>query len=124
MAEPNRCTESGKPSSTDGSTAGSEDSDLPNPGQAFFCLVEYDDETSGTFYSMDGSFGAAYPPPGEVVGLRFTDVQTLTWDPERSAGDCSLYRNTLSNLASSSFGVCTQQDLASATTTDNDPMPP
>lgn len=43
-------------------------------------------------YRMDGSFSSCYPPPGEVIGLRFDDHDTLTWSPEKSVGVYNLYR--------------------------------
>lgn len=78
---------------------------------------------SSTSYWMEGSFGAAYPPPGEVRGLRFSDAETLLWNPERSANDYNLYRDLLSNLVSLSYGNCEQQNLPVTAVTDNDPVP-
>lgn len=75
---------------------------------------------SSASYHMDGSFGGCYPPPGEVLGLRFTDPQTLVWDPEKSVGDYNLYRGTLGNV--SGGGSCQQQDIADETTADSDPL--
>ena len=71
-------------------------------------------------YSMDGSFGACYPPPGEVHGLRFTDAQTMVWNPEKSVGLYNLYRDDLGEV--SAGGNCLQQDLAGETATDTDPV--
>jgi hypothetical protein len=71
-------------------------------------------------YHMDGSFGAGYPPPGEVHGLIFADKQTLEWSPEMSAGDYNLYRDSMSVLSGLGYGMCLQQDLTGATTTDGD----
>ena len=73
-------------------------------------------------FQLDAGFGTAYPPPGEVAAmcggaggcLRFTDVQTLTWPAERSAGVYNLYRDSTSG----GYGLCEQQDLAALTTTD------
>ena len=53
-----------EPGSTDGSTAGSEDSDLPNPGHAYFYLVEYDDGTSST-YGTESTDKPRAPGPGD-----------------------------------------------------------
>jgi hypothetical protein len=74
-------------------------------------------------YGMDGGFGSCYPPPGEVIGLGFTDNQTLEWDPERSVGVYHLYRDLMSNLMGLGYGTCEQQDLTAATATDSDPVP-
>lgn len=54
-----------------------------------------------TSYLMDASFALRYPPPGEVMHLRFPDRETLNWDPERSIGVYHLYRDD----------VCEQPDL-------------
>jgi hypothetical protein len=35
---------------------------------------------------VSGGFIAAYPAPGEVLGLLFVDATTLEWSPEHSAG--------------------------------------
>lgn len=72
-------------------------------------------------YVMDGSFANCFPPPGEVWGLRFTDQQTLVWDPEKSVGSYSLYRGLLGSLAG--YGECEQQDLESETTEDSSSPP-
>ncbi len=72
-------------------------------------------------YYMDGSFGACYPPPGEVRGLNFTDGQTMAWDPEKSVGVYNLYRDTLSNVIGG--GTCLQQNISDETATDSDPVP-
>ncbi len=78
---------------------------------------------SSASFHMDGGFGTAYPPPGEVTGLRFTDKTTLVWDPEKSVGIYNLYRDLISNLIGLGFGNCQQQDLAAATATDADAVP-
>jgi hypothetical protein len=53
-----------EPNSTDESTAGWEDSALPNPGQAFFYLVEYDDGTSSSYGTESADMPRA-PGPGD-----------------------------------------------------------
>ncbi|RMG43699.1 MAG: hypothetical protein D6718_11535 [Acidobacteria bacterium] len=75
-------------------------------------------------YHMDGSFGAAYPPPGEVLGLRFADQQTLAWSPERSVGVYEVYRDGLAAIAGGGYGTCWQQDVAGESVTDSDPIAP
>ena len=77
---------------------------------------------SSASFQMEGSFGSAYPPPGEVSVMRFLDNLTLAWDPERSAGIYNLYRDFASSLPGA-FGMCEQQDLPGATATDT-PRPP
>ena len=78
---------------------------------------------SSASFHMDGGFGTAYPPPGEVTFLRFTDQTTLVWDPEKSVGVYNLYRDLISNLAGLGYGNCQQQDLAAATAMDGDAVP-
>ena len=68
-------------------------------------------------YRMDPGFIGAYPPPGEVSGLRFIDAATLTWDPERSAGVYNAYRDLVSTLPGG-FGSCLQGSIGSASTVD------
>lgn len=75
-------------------------------------------ESTAPSYRMDAGFTSAYPPPGEVWGLRFTDRDTLRWDPERSIGRYNLYRDLLSNLLGGSYGNCEQQDLTDETAID------
>jgi hypothetical protein len=67
---------------------------------------------------MEVGFVPPYPPPGEVLGLRFSDKQTLQWDPEKSVGDYNLYRDLIGTLPSLGFGACHQQDLVDETATD------
>ena len=75
---------------------------------------------SSSSFRMDGSFGSAYPPPGEVLGLRFSDTTTLVWDPEKSVGVYDVYRDALAALSGGGYGTCWQQDLVGTTTTDPD----
>ena len=69
---------------------------------------------TSTSYRMDASFASAYPPPGEVAGLLFTDTQTLSWFAERSAGVYDMYRDD----TSAGYGNCEQKELAETTATD------
>lgn len=68
-------------------------------------------------YHMDGGFVPAYPPPREVLNLRFANKTTLSWDPERSVGDYDVYRDPLGSLPGS-FGVCLQHDIAAQMAVD------
>lgn len=70
---------------------------------------------SGPSLRVDGGFVGAYPPPGEVLGLRFIDSATLLWRPERSIGVYNLYRDLLSALSGGNYGTCRQYDLAAET---------
>ena len=80
-------------------------------------------DLSGTGYRMDGSFLPCFPPPGEVVGLRFTDAQTLTWQPEKSVGVYNLYRGLVNGLDGTLYGSCEKSNIDTNTTTDGDPVP-
>ena len=75
--------------------------------------------TSASFHAESGWL-PAYPPPGEVSELVFSDKITLAWNPEPTAGAYNLYRDQVSNLSLLGFGNCEQQDIGSATTTDTD----
>jgi hypothetical protein len=77
---------------------------------------------SGSF-QMNGGFVAAYPPPGEALGLAFSDKVTLAWTPDESAGDYNLYRDLMSDLSGLGYGDCERQDLPAASTTDTE-LPP
>jgi hypothetical protein len=72
---------------------------------------------------MEASFGNAYPPPGEVTGLQFTDATTLAWSPEHSAGSYNVYRDALTALTGGGYGTCWEQETPAATVTDADPVP-
>jgi hypothetical protein len=74
----------------------------------------------GDSYRMDGSFGASYPPPGEVRDLTFVDKQSLAWGPDRAAGDYNLYRDSMSVLSGLGYGLCLQQELPVAAATDGE----
>lgn len=78
---------------------------------------------SGPTTMLSGGFGAPYPPPGEVMGLMFTDATSLVWLSEHSAGSYNLYRDDVGALGGLGYGDCVQQDLASPATTDTDAVP-
>ncbi|RMG43381.1 MAG: hypothetical protein D6718_12385, partial [Acidobacteria bacterium] len=79
---------------------------------------------SSASYRMDGSFAGAYPPPGEVRGLRFASRTELRWDPERSVGTYDVYRDAVSSLPGGQYGVCWQSGLADEKATDVEAPPP
>jgi hypothetical protein len=78
---------------------------------------------TGSTYSMDAGFGAAYAPPGAVSGLVFTTKTDLEWAPEGSPGDYNLYRDLMSSLSGLGYGACEQQGISGTTTTDSDAVP-
>jgi len=71
-------------------------------------------------YHMDGSFTGCYPPPSEVLGLKFYDAVTLIWDPEKSVGDYNLYRGMIANV--SGGGTCLQQGIVDEKASDAEPL--
>lgn len=73
---------------------------------------------SSSSYRMDSAFVSAYPPPGETLGLRFSNKATLLWNPEKSIGRYELYRGAISSLPGT-WGACLAANLASATSTDS-----
>lgn len=73
---------------------------------------------SSASYSVAGSMVSSYPPPGEVVGLRFAAKETLAWNPERSVGTYNLYRGLVQNLSGLGYGDCLQDGLPGETATD------
>jgi len=60
--------------------------------------------TSGLFQAT-GGLPAAWPPPGEVLGLAFDSPTHLFWNPERSAGAYQVYRAP-SGTFPASYGSC------------------
>ena len=73
---------------------------------------------SSASFNLDACFSSAYPPPGEVTNLRFSDKDTLEWDSEESVGDYNLYRNLISNINGLLFGACTEENITGPTTDD------
>jgi hypothetical protein len=83
------------------------------------------DMSSASFNSSPG-FPAAYPPPGEVATVTFTDKTTLVWTPEGSTGTYNLYRGLLSELPlpTNEYGDChTSGITATQATIAGDPDP-
>jgi len=74
---------------------------------------------SSASYRVDGGFVAAYPPPGEVVELRFDDQITLSWHEERSVGSYQLYRDAVDTLAGD-YGSCQQSGIVGTSASDFD----
>jgi hypothetical protein len=73
-------------------------------------------------YRADGGFVAGFPPPVEVLNLRWTSSSTMVWDPEKSVGSYALYRDLVSTLPGG-FGTCLQPNLLSETASDSS-LPP
>ena len=71
-------------------------------------------------YNSSPGFPAAYPPPGEVATVTFSNKTTLTWTPEGSTGTYNLYRGLLSDLPGN-YGACKlPANIVGETTTDTD----
>ena len=73
---------------------------------------------SSASYGMDASFGAAYPPPGEVPWMWFSDHDTMHWDAEKSAGVYNLYRDLMSNVSGGGYGDCHSAGVSDTTAID------
>jgi hypothetical protein len=71
---------------------------------------------SSASFRMEGSFVSGYPPPGEVVNLRFTSKTGLAWDAEKSTGDYNLYRSGSANAVD----ACFQSEIPGESATDGD----
>jgi len=73
---------------------------------------------ASTSWRMDTGFLSAYPPPGEVTGLKFGPGRTtLLWNPERSIGTYDLYRGVAPAFLPA-YGICSQSGVTAETTTD------
>jgi hypothetical protein len=83
--------------------------------------VTADRGLSSPGYHADGGFVAGFPPPVEVLNLKWTSSSTMVWDPEKSVGSYALYRGLVSTLPGG-FGTCLQSNLISETA--NDPAIP
>ena len=72
---------------------------------------------SSSSYQMDGGFVPPYPPPGEVLNLRFTSATAFGWDPEVSVGTYDVYKGLVSGLPSG-YGTCLASGLTLTQATD------
>jgi hypothetical protein len=81
-------------------------------GEALIAVGLY----SASFH-LDAGFVEAYPPPKEILNLRWTSQTALAWDPELSVGSYDLYRDLLSTLPGG-FGACFQAGIGGETWTD------
>ncbi len=75
-------------------------------------------QSTSASWNVGSAFPLRYRPPGEVLGLRFADRDTLQWKPERSVGRYSVYRDLIGVLSSGVFGHCLQSGLGNATVDD------
>ena len=72
---------------------------------------------SSASYRLDAGFVPLNPPPGEVLGLRWTGKTDLAWNPEKSTGTYNAYKDTLTTFPGN-YGACFATDVASEGTTD------
>lgn len=75
-------------------------------------------------FDVGGGLVASYPPPGEVLGVRFDDEGTLSWDPAGAAGVYNLYRGAVTAPWDPAFGTCVQVGLPSVTAPFAETPPP
>ncbi len=73
---------------------------------------------SSASYRAVGGFVAGYPPPGEVHNQNWTSNSMMVWDPDKSVGSYSLYRELTSTLPGG-FGSCLQSSIATETASDS-----
>ena len=78
---------------------------------------------SSASYLMDAGFVVAYPPPGEVLDLVFTDATTLAWTPEPSVGAYDVYRGLAGSLPGG-YGDCFASAAPGEIVTDAELPPP
>ncbi len=75
---------------------------------------------SSASFRMDGGFAAAYPPPGEVLGLRLLpDHQSLIWSHEPASTAYNVYKATISTLPGGAYGQCAVSRVPGNTWADN-----
>jgi hypothetical protein len=72
---------------------------------------------SSASFRSGGGVGQAFPPPGEVQGLRWTGPTNLEWNTEPSAGRYNVYRDPLASLPGT-HGSCLTADLGGTAYTD------
>jgi hypothetical protein len=77
---------------------------------------------SSASYEMGTGLPPAYPPPGEVLNLRWFDKDTLAWDPYPKMTLYNLYRGNIANLTDG-YGGCLQGNIAGLTADDASPPP-
>jgi len=69
-------------------------------------------------FHVDAGFSSAYPAPGEVSGLHFSDLTTLRWNPQSCAGVYDVYRDLLTQIGGGGYGDCWRPNLTQALTSD------
>jgi hypothetical protein len=77
---------------------------------------------SSASYHMNAGFVGDYPPPLEVMNVRWSTTATLVWDPEKSVGRYEIYRDLISTLPGG-FGACYQSGLVGESWTESSSPP-
>ena len=72
---------------------------------------------SPNFLANRSGFLAAYPPPGEVLNVSFTDSTSLIWGAERSVGAYNLYQGSVMNPFDPNYGICQQSGITTESAT-------
>lgn len=78
--------------------------------------------TEGATFIIGSGFLAGKLPPGEVMGLQFSDGQTLSWSPDSRSGRYAIYRGDITSL-STSYGQCQEHTAVTAYTEWGVPAP-
>jgi hypothetical protein len=74
--------------------------------------------TAPSFHLGSGGLSVAFPPPGEVDGLRILgDRQTVAWSPEPASTAYNIYAGLISTLPGP-FGVCAIARVAGTSAVD------
>lgn len=68
-------------------------------------------------FHLNAGFAGDYPPPAEVLNVRWSTTATFVWDPEKSVGQYEIYRDLISTLPGG-FGSCYQSGLTSESWTE------
>lgn len=71
-------------------------------------------------YYISSGFTVSYPPPSEVLNLRFTSKTEMIWDPEWSVGTYNVYRGITYDLPSGDYGNCVAYNLTSTSYSDTE----
>lgn len=79
---------------------------------------------SSASYKADSGFVSYFPPPGEVLNLRFSNATTMAWTPEQSVGKYDVYWGPLSGLPAGDYGDFASCGLGSNTAADPSGAPP
>ena len=66
-------------------------------------------------FRLGPGFVSPYPPPGEVLNLRFSTLNDLQWDPGTAAGTYNLYLGSVTSPFDPAFGNCRAGGIAVTT---------